>query len=375
MKEKPNVEFYSVCASSIARLVAVYTATVNNVNDPKVLLWSTIEINAGIICACLPSLRHPVTQLAPRIFNHRRKTSYGSAQSRTITHVGVKHSRSDSHSTVFQRDRVLDMAALSHNSNVIDFSYFGLDRANDDNENENDLSTISSNLPTPDTPTSLLFDMESQNPLDTMAATSPEPSTGRNKPLPQLPVPTMPQPVARPAGPRNLQSSPKVFTMRSHKVRYEPRTILPLACIPESQSPTGPSRGPNQTAQRNGSQASTTDQDDENRIHRHERARRTLAPKVPLSIDPTTPAVRIGGSSTTYGNIAPWDTCPCPGSKTYSYEILGGPRALDSDGTKSMSRREKARLEKARKERAKRAEQERKERENRSRPKGPREMG
>lgn len=373
VNEKPDIKFYSVCASSIARLVAVYTATVNNVNEPKVLLWSTIEINVGIICACLPSLRHPVTQLSPRIFAHRRKTSHGSIpQSHTSINVEAKHSRSDSHSTVFQRDSYPNEASLPQNTNVIDFSYFGLDRTTDDNEN--DVSAISSNLPTPDTPTSLMFDMESQNPFDTMMGSTKKPAQGKNKPLPKLPVPIMPAPVARPAGPRTPQNDSKVFTMRSHKVRYEPRTILPLACIPESQSPGAATRGSSQTAQRSGSLASVTDQD-ESRIHRHERARRTLAPKVPPYLDPTTASGNTGSSSTTYGNIAPWDACPCPGSKTYSYEILGGPRALDSDGARSMSRREKARREKARKERIKRAEQERKDYENRSRPRGPREMG
>ncbi|KEF59543.1 uncharacterized protein A1O9_04387 [Exophiala aquamarina CBS 119918] len=361
-----------VCAASIARLVALYTATLNNVNDPKVLLWSTIEVNVGIICACIPSLRHPVTQLAPRIFAHRRKPSYGSiAQSQTSITFETKHSGRYSRFLAIQQDSLPDEASLSHNTNVIDFSYFGLDRTNDDNENN--VSPTGSNLPTPGTPTSLMFDMESQSPVDTMTGMTHKPTQGRNKPLPQLPVPIMPAPVARPAGPRTPQTNSKVFAMRSHKVRYEPRTILPLACIPESHSPVSATRGCSQIGQPNSSLDSTTDQD-ESRIDRRERACRTLAPKVPPYVDPTI-AVSTGGSSTTYGNIAPWDACPCPGSKTYSYEILGGPRALDSSGTRSTSRREKARREKVRNERMKRAEQERKDRENRSRPNGPREMG
>lgn len=370
----------SVCAASIARLVAVYTATVNNENDPNILLWSTIEINVGIICACLPSLRHPVAQLSPRIFAHRRKTSHGSGiQSRTSITVETKHSASTSHSMEFRRGSLSSEATYPENSNVIDFSYFGLNKANDDNEN--DLSTTSSNLPTPGTPTSLLFDIESQSPFDTITGTAHNQAQANNKPLPPPPVPLTPPPVARPAGPRTPQNNTKVFTMRSHKVRYEPRSILPLACIPESQSPgASPRRGDSQTGQWNGSTSlckpgsvSATDQG-EDRIHSHEWARRTLAPEVPPYLDPKT-VRNTGGNNTLYGNIAPWDACPCPGSKTYSYEILGGPRALDSDAARSLSRREKARREKARNEQVKRSEQDRKDREQRNRPNGPREMG
>jgi hypothetical protein len=380
MNKKSDMKSYSVCAASIARLVAVYTATVDIENDPNILLWSTIEINVGIICACLPSLRHPVTQLSPRIFAHRRKTSHGSVtQSYTSINVEIKLSRPNSHSMEFHQGSHSSEASYPQNSNAIDFSYFGLEKANDDNENDG--STVSSNLPTPGTPTSLLFDLESQTPFDTITGMAQNQSQGNNKPLPPPPVPIMPPPVARPSGPRTPQNTTKVFRTRSHKVRYEPRTILPLACIPESQSPgASPRRGSSQTVRRNGStslcQSSpvpATDHD-ENRIHSHERTRRTLAPKVPPYLDPN--VVRnTGGNNPPYGNIAPWDACPCPSSRTYSYEILGGPRALESDGTTSLSRREKARREKAQSERVKRAEQDRREREQRNRPNGPREMG
>lgn len=373
---------YSVCAASIARLVEVYTASVDTESDPNILLWSTIEINVGIICACLPSLRHPVAHLSPRIFAHTRKTSHGSiTQSHNDIQVEVKHSWFNFHSAEFQRRSVSSEASYPQNSNVIDFSYFGLDMAHEDNEK--DVSTVSIDplTPLPLTPISLLFDMESQSPFDAIIGTAHSQTQGNNKPLPPPPVPIMPPPVARPAGPRKSQNNTKVFRRRSHKVRYEPRTILPLACIPEYQSPgASPRRESCQTIGHNGSTSlcksspvSATGHD-VNRTHSHERARRTLAPKVPPYFDHT--AVRkTGGNNTTYGNIAPWDACPCPGSKTYSYEILGGPGAFDSDGTTLHSRREKARREKARNERVKRAEEDRVDREQRNRPNGPREMG
>lgn len=350
----------------------------DNENDPNILLWSTIEINVGIICACLPSLRHPVTQLSPRLFAHRQKTGDGSEiRSHTSITVETKYSGSDPHSMDFRGGET----PQSRVSNVIDFSYFGIGETEDDQDRDTEISTISSNLPTPDTPTSLLFDIESQDPFDTISNTPPH---DKNKPLPLPPSPVLsvPAPVARPAGPRSLLNSSKVFTMRSHKIRYEPRTILPLACIPESQSPAAsPRRGSPPTGRKEGSislcksspVAPVTDHDEE-RNHSHDRARRTTAPKVPAYLDPNADTSGSGGS-TSYGNIAPWDACPCPGSKTYSYEILGGPRALDRDGTRSLSWRQKARRDKERYERARRTAEERREHERRSRPNGPREMG
>lgn len=390
--ESSNMRSASVCAASIARLVVVYTVTVNDENDSSLLLWSTIEINVGIICACLPSLRHPVTQFSPRIFAHKRKTSDGSeVRSHTSINVEIKHSRSNSQSMGYRRGSLTSEVSYPRNSNVIDFSYFGSEDLEDsrdrDPDHENEISTVSSNLPTPDTPTSLLFDIESQNPFDSLTGTPhhASPASDKNKPLPLPPSPVlpspvliMPAPVSRPAGPRSLQSSSKVFTMRSHKVRYEPRTILPLACIPESQSPiTSPRRGSPQIGRRDGStglckSSPPPDSDhDEDRNYSHERARRTTAPPVPPYYDPNAGG---GNTSTSYGNIAPWDACPCPGSKTYSYEILGGPRALGKDATRSLSWRQRARRDKERAQWAKRNEQQRKERESRNRPNGPREL-
>lgn len=68
--------------------------------------WSTIEINVGIICACMPSVRVLLVRLAPKLFgsnNASKNKYYGTgSQSRTGgmgskigANVSVGHSSKD----------------------------------------------------------------------------------------------------------------------------------------------------------------------------------------------------------------------------------------------------------------------------------------
>ncbi|QKX61311.1 uncharacterized protein TRUGW13939_08459 [Talaromyces rugulosus] len=61
-----------VCITSIIRINALVQSV--NTDDPTwgswdALLWSAIEADCGIICACLPYLKHPLKQLVPRLFS------------------------------------------------------------------------------------------------------------------------------------------------------------------------------------------------------------------------------------------------------------------------------------------------------------------
>ncbi|KAH8702074.1 hypothetical protein BGW36DRAFT_372151 [Talaromyces proteolyticus] len=60
-----------VCVTSIIRINALVQSVATD--DPtwgswEALLWSAIEANCGIICACLPFLKHPLKQLVPKLF-------------------------------------------------------------------------------------------------------------------------------------------------------------------------------------------------------------------------------------------------------------------------------------------------------------------
>ncbi|RVX74672.1 hypothetical protein B0A52_01799 [Exophiala mesophila] len=452
-----------ICAASIIRLSAVYTSTVNNAAGQTISLWSTIEVNSGIICACLPSLRHPVTQFTPRFLAGRQKPRQDSVRSHTSVHFMVKNSKSIFHSPDVTRPSLsTSNTSTSHtssnngNNNLLEVPSSSL---NDQvvGQPSPDLSITSSTTDPSSTPTSFLFDIESQQPVDAITrlpSIRQIPNTvdddDDEKPLPTLP--TLPAPAARPSGPRPLPLpfiGSQVFAMRSHKVRYEPRTVLPLACIPESSTSAGGSGSSNSGS--NGASSSSSPfhrsniitktlcgkkgtcgnhSHSHNQDHDHESHDRTFktintspsktSTKTPSSSSPSkspfqspspskprlsssssiistslsltsfsssptpTPAPTFNSAAMTdvtnnrntlYGNIAPWDACPCPGSKTYSYEIVGGPRALQDSATRDMSTRERMRREKERARRAARRVQEQKENDERSRPMGPRGMG
>ena len=56
---------HSVCIVSILRLhtlVAISNSTDQSYDNPAAATWSSIEVNVGIICSCLPLLR-PLIQM------------------------------------------------------------------------------------------------------------------------------------------------------------------------------------------------------------------------------------------------------------------------------------------------------------------------
>jgi hypothetical protein len=70
-----------VCVTSVIRMTALVSSVATT--DPTwgsfdALTWSAIEASCGIICACLPFLKHPIKQIFPRMF-----TSLGSRKSRS----------------------------------------------------------------------------------------------------------------------------------------------------------------------------------------------------------------------------------------------------------------------------------------------------
>ncbi|KAL1966722.1 hypothetical protein VTN77DRAFT_3919 [Rasamsonia byssochlamydoides] len=61
-----------VCITSVIRMRALVESTTTT--DPTwgsfdALLWSAIEASCGIICACLPFLKHPIKYIFPKLFS------------------------------------------------------------------------------------------------------------------------------------------------------------------------------------------------------------------------------------------------------------------------------------------------------------------
>lgn len=79
-----DVVFPSVTAVSILRLqalVAFATSTNFTWDNYNIHFWSTIEINVGIMCACMPALRQILVWLFPVVFGGSTlRETYGSGK-------------------------------------------------------------------------------------------------------------------------------------------------------------------------------------------------------------------------------------------------------------------------------------------------------
>ncbi|KAK3067215.1 hypothetical protein LTR53_016044 [Teratosphaeriaceae sp. CCFEE 6253] len=95
------------CIVSILRLESLYAASHSSddasYNSSFAALWSSTEVNIGILCSCLPTLKTLVSKLFPRLFTsyHRSRPSagldsratFGSRKKSRITHGEVSRSR------------------------------------------------------------------------------------------------------------------------------------------------------------------------------------------------------------------------------------------------------------------------------------------
>jgi len=60
------------CIISILRLESLLTFLHNtdiSWNNPLAAIWSSVEVNTGILCSCLPTLKALVSRLFPRVFH------------------------------------------------------------------------------------------------------------------------------------------------------------------------------------------------------------------------------------------------------------------------------------------------------------------
>ena len=65
----------STCVVSVLRLQSLYV--ISKAKDitwenPLAAIWSSVEINTGILCSCLPTLRGLITRIFPNLFGTHR---------------------------------------------------------------------------------------------------------------------------------------------------------------------------------------------------------------------------------------------------------------------------------------------------------------
>ncbi|EXJ88217.1 hypothetical protein A1O1_05147 [Capronia coronata CBS 617.96] len=420
-----------VCVASIIRIFAVYRATAHNHTDPAIAIWSAVEVNIGIICACLPSLRHPITQYWPRI--------------------QARHYRRTPHESLPDTDASINLTRLKYSGPVVKCLERNLSRSSSlQSKGESTSSsqpTLSGDMDA--TATATAFALDDSTPYSATAGPSgpasndnsysqhseaadpwksswPMISTvteinvseddgesgqedGTTEHINPLPLPAVPLPGARPLGPRPpaLQKQPNSsgpppavappppVVLRSHKLSKSKglgssRPVFPMACIPESSGTSTPDivgegeevdgdqhhdggheDNPNDRDQADHDRHQHGE-DDHDHIHDHEYQHDTnnqshypsrryshrltdeptivIPPQHSISQSyPYTHPQSPGSPSSTYtstsittvsshntNSVTPWATTDWAkgsatrASKTYSYEILGGPRALEA---------------------------------------------
>jgi hypothetical protein len=106
----------SVCIVSILRLqslVAISNSSDPTYDNPPAATWSSVEINVGIICSCLPLLRPLLTRFLPNIFTTRVRTdNVGPKQYATIQST---HGRK---SSKLRDDKSMEMSMRSRDGDI-----------------------------------------------------------------------------------------------------------------------------------------------------------------------------------------------------------------------------------------------------------------
>lgn len=89
------------CITSILRMRALVVSVATT--DPTwgsfdALTWSVIEADCGIICACLPFLKHPIKHLFPRLFSSVNSRTTPKTPAYRLSGFGRSGTRSHHHS-------------------------------------------------------------------------------------------------------------------------------------------------------------------------------------------------------------------------------------------------------------------------------------
>ncbi|KIW48242.1 uncharacterized protein PV06_00849 [Exophiala oligosperma] len=345
-----------VCIASIIRLTAVYSAIVTQKNDPSIAVWSTVEVNVGIICACLPSIRHLLAQASPRILAAFRPRlnfpQHHPPQTPTTVSSSFPQTSEEKKTATFELKACTSDsdAASSHHSPTT--------------WRQSDEEAITPRE-TPSSPTSVYESTPSSPSISTIRAVDDQPEEEENerednddntKPLPLPPQPFIPAPATRPSGPRPNTSSSrpqKPQHSRTHsrwrsRSRSRSRTRFDLAIIPEADSKRSSIvQFPDSSLTRNTTATSSSPKSPlRPQGSRPQPSAQTVPPVSTITTpNTTTPYHRIAPwTQQQHLSVAAWSPSSPPSSpertSTYSYEILGGPRAQarnNTDDAKSPS--------------------------------------
>lgn len=114
---------------SILRLRSLISFGVDAINPTwdfyEVGIWSTVEINVGIICVCMPTLRLLLVRLFPRLLGTTQKyyARYGSQSNRTMSRKRQSRPMGNSNAIVSQLDRTESMPQVQRNQIACHKSY------------------------------------------------------------------------------------------------------------------------------------------------------------------------------------------------------------------------------------------------------------
>jgi hypothetical protein len=109
---RTNEQHNSVCIVSILRLqslVSISNSTDPTYDNPAAATWSSVEINVGIICSCLPLLRPLFNRFLPGVFTSRNRID--NVDPKNYATIRSTNSRKGSPS---QDDSSLEMTKQSH---------------------------------------------------------------------------------------------------------------------------------------------------------------------------------------------------------------------------------------------------------------------
>jgi hypothetical protein len=105
---------HSGCITSIIRLHSLYTvahSTDYTWNNVGAATWSSVELNVGITCACLPTLKPLVNRFFPKLLHSRRPNTGATRPS--AQHSIVRDTRLMQHTVPRNTDGSLE-AGLHH---------------------------------------------------------------------------------------------------------------------------------------------------------------------------------------------------------------------------------------------------------------------
>jgi len=109
---------FSVCITSILRMTTLNASsksldqTYGTLNST---IWTTIEANTGIICACLPMLKAPLTALFPNLFPRGTYEGSYSDGSNGPRHQGGRSSDRNSPSAAYDSwGRLVEAKPIAH---------------------------------------------------------------------------------------------------------------------------------------------------------------------------------------------------------------------------------------------------------------------